>query len=56
MKSLLIKDTTKEDRIRIVNQGLSHYLSVVEPVISVTAAIISAEAGWTAILNLILTE
>ena len=23
MKSLLIKDTTKEDRIRIVNQGLS---------------------------------
>lgn len=37
IKSLLIKDTTKEERIRIVQEGL---INAVEPVIFATAVTI----------------
>ena len=51
-KSILIKDTTKEDRIRIVQEGCT---STGEPVISVMDVIIWAEDLWMLFMSLILT-
>lgn len=51
-KSILIKDTTKEDRIRIVQEGLNQCGG---PVISVMDVIIWAEDLWMLFMSLILT-
>ena len=51
-KSILIKDTTKEDRIRIVQEGLNR---AGVPVISVMDVIIWAEDLWMLFMSLILT-
>ena len=51
-KSILIKDTTKEDRIRIVQEGCT---SAGVPVIYVMDVIIWAEDLWMLFMSLILT-
>ena len=50
MQSILIKDTTREERIRIVNQSADR------PVNSAMAVTIWAAVWWTAISSRISTE
>ena len=52
IKSILIKDTTREERIRIVQEGLNQWA---EPVIFAMAVIISVEVLWMLFMSPTLT-